>query len=176
MNKFLIGLVFGIIIAGGLAIYLNNTPSTQFMKQNVIRHNIVSNVGNNESKSTASAPVNYDFYDILQDKSTTSSPNANNQNTASAGENHMKSTSSQGNGTTKFLIQAGTFRHLTLATNMQAELVLNGINSIIRHQNNGQGDLYKVLIGPFNNKDAAQKIINQLSDNHINAVLFKLNN
>jgi hypothetical protein len=82
MNKFLIGLILGIAIAGGVAFYLNSMTN-QFENKAANRESgsMITNSGplilapgtklqefrEKESKDNASA-VNYDFYDILQGK------------------------------------------------------------------------------------------------------------
>ncbi len=82
MNKFLVGLVLGIAIAGGLAVYLNNVPTPLLNKALVATSSNnssgtmilapgtkikpeVDNSNDNANKNNVSEG-NYDFYDVLQ--------------------------------------------------------------------------------------------------------------
>ncbi|MBP9742160.1 MAG: SPOR domain-containing protein [Burkholderiales bacterium] len=184
MNKFLIGLVFGIAIAGGLAVYLNNEP-TQFIKKNVGTSGAlvssaplilepgtkIREASSGRMKSrVASAPMNYDFYDVLQERKVASggAPAANSMghsNNSSAGK--VKDD-------TKFLIQAGAFTDAELASDMRGRLALLGIDSRVKTQQIGGTSVNRVIIGPISNEAKAQTIINQLSDQQINAALIRI--
>ena len=186
MNKFIIGLVFGIAIAGGLAVYLNNAP-TPFVNKAVVTSSASSSSGPiilapgtkiqeatpDDTKNTAEAKTNasssYDFYDVLQAKKASSaavipSPAKVNNTTASTPTT-----------ATKYFIQAGAFGDEELAADMKGRLALLGIDSIIKSQLQGNSTVNRVLIGPLATEENAQKIINQLSDQQINVVLIRVN-
>ena len=182
MNKFIIGLILGIAIAGGLAYYLNNVPS-QF----------VNKVTNNQSGSispSASAPVilapgtkyqvaesnvvarpsapadtnasapSYDFYDVLQGKKAASSASA--ETTAKK--------------PTRYYLQAGSFSSQNLANDMKAQLALLGIDAKIKSKQDNGKMINRIIIGPFNSEDDANDTISTLNDNGITATLIKSNN
>lgn len=180
MNKFLIGLVIGIAIAGGLAIYLNNAP-TPFINKTVAPSGNISSSGpiilapGTKIQEAASEAVpaakaeasgtNYDFYEVLQAKKVADSAKA----TASGSSN-----ASAPKAVTKYFIQAGAFGEEELAADMKGRLALMGIDSNIKSQKQSGGVVNKVLIGPISTEENAQKIINQLSDQQINAVLIRI--
>jgi cell division protein FtsN len=180
MNKFLIGVVIGIAIAGGLAIYINNSPS-QFTGKNV---NMSSNTGGNTSspmilspaiklqqqttdnKNSASTP-SFDFYQILQDKKVVKSD---------GGSNPQTNTPTPPKTTQTFYIQAGAFASQNKANDMVGQLALIGIEAQIKPENLTNRAIYRVILGPFEREQQAQKMIIKLSDQQIKAVLIKINN
>jgi cell division protein FtsN len=186
LNKFLVGLIFGIAIAGGLAVYLNNAP-TPFINKAVepvnsekssspmilapgtkIQEASATNTNNpvttTDNKNNASEG-SYDFYDVLQAKKAVN----NNTNDVPA-----KPKSSEPIPQTKFFVQAGAFSSEELAADMKGRLALLGIDSTIKVQGSGDNQVNRVLIGPFATEENAQKIINQLSDGQINAALIRI--
>lgn len=186
MNKFLIGLVFGIAIAGALAVYLNNEP-TQFIKKNVVTGSaLVSSAplilepdtkireasSGRIRSAAASAPMSYDFYDVLQERKVSSGSAAAAANTS--GQNTNASAGKVNKDDTKFLIQAGAFTDAELASDMRGRLALLGIDSRVKTQQIGGTSVNRVIIGPISNEAKAQAIINQLSDQQINAALIRI--
>ena len=187
MNKFIVGLVLGIAIAGGLAVYLNNAPTPFLNKQLVSTANNSSGTlilqpgttikssasADDGDVSTPSAPKNnasegnYDFYDVLQSQKAVNDKPAN---------TNQKPASSVAPATrTVFFIQAGAFSSVDLASNMKARLALLGVDSTIKSQTSGSNTINRVLVGPFTNEQSAQKVINQLSDGQISASLITVN-
>lgn len=186
MIKFIVGLVIGIAIAGGLAYYLNNAP-TQFVnkvsntaggistngsapvvlapstKYQVAASNAVMNprvAPENSDNANASAP-SYDFYDVLQGKkSAGSGSDSDNVGTKSA----------------RFYLQAGTFSSQDLANDMKARLALMGINARVKSQQSNGKIINRIIIGPFNSEGEASVVLSQLKDNEINATLVKISN
>jgi cell division protein FtsN len=185
MNKFIIGLILGIAIAGGLAYYLNNAP-TQFV-------NKVTNNQSGDLSPNASAPVilapgtkyqvaestavarpatsadgnsanvsapSYDFYDVLQGKKAASS--------ASAETTTKKPV--------RYYLQAGSFSSQNLANDMKARLALLGVDAKIKSKQDNGKMINRIIIGPFNSEDEADDTINTLKDNGITATLIKSNN
>jgi cell division septation protein DedD len=176
MNKFLIGLLLGVLIAGGLAFYLNRAPS-QFISK------FGSEKGEEEPAVSSSAPLilapgtklkeyaspvtskissevnssspKYDFYDILQGKKDLSQ--------AISDREYKK----------VYYVQAGVFSDSNLANDMQARLALLGIEAKIRSNSESAIILNQVIIGPFDNKDEAQNMLNRLTQESINADIIK---
>lgn len=182
MNKFIIGLVLGIAIAGGLAYYLNNAPSE-----------FVNKVTNNQSGFVpgASAPVilapgtkyqvaasgaegsgssagagseaasapSYDFYDVLQGKK--SADNSSDTHAAKAD---------------KYYLQAGAFSSQNLANDMKARLALLGIDARIRSQQENGKIINRILIGPFDSENELSDAMKILKENDINTTLIKTSN
>jgi len=204
MNKFIIGLILGIAIAAGLAFYLNNMPN-QFTKR-VMSNNssggIVDasgpmilapgtklqemqrpaatggnyannpNPGNTNAssanasaaKAAASSP-SYDFYDVLQGEKASAS-----------GGNVSTQSASQPVRMTNFYAEAGVFANRDLADDMKAQLALLGFSAKIRTQMVSGKLLNRVLVGPFTTESQAQDVINQLSEQKVSAILYRVNN
>ncbi len=110
---------------------------------------------------------NYDFYDILQAKK------ASNKSIKPASKPVVTNASAP-KVATKYFIQAGAFGDDELAGDMKGRLALLGIDSSIKSQQQGSSKVNRVLIGPLATEENAQKIINQLSDQQINAVLIRV--
>ena len=180
MNKFLVGLILGIAIAGGLAVYLNNAP-TPFLNKNLVatgnnnssgtiilapgtKIRVEASAANNHTKNNASEG-NYDFYDVLQSqKAVSSGPE----------DTSAKQNASTPSSKPVFFVQAGAFSTQDLASDMKAQLALIGITSTIKSQSAGGNTVNRVLVGPFSNEEDAQKVINQLSDEQISAALVRV--
>lgn len=184
MNKFIIGLILGIAIAGGLAYYLNNAPS-QFVNRvtNNPTSSIVENASapvilahgtkyqvaassavvaknNSDSNNTANASEpSYDFYDVLQGKKSVS----NSSNVAAA-------------KVTVYFLQVGSFDSQDLANDMKARLALQGVDAKIKSQQENGKMINKIIIGPFDSEDEASAVMSKLNDNDINAKLIKIAN
>lgn len=181
MNKFLVGLVLGIAIAGGLAVYLNNVP-TPFLNKALVATSSnnssgtmilapgtkikpeADNSNDNANKNNASEG-NYDFYDVLQSQKSVANK---------SDDVNTKPSASTPTAKTVFFVQAGAFASQELAADMKARLALLGVDSAIKSQTAGNNTVNRVLVGPFTNEEKAQKIINQLSDGQINAALIRI--
>ncbi len=187
MIKFIVGLVLGIAVAGGLAYYLNNAP-TQFVnkvsnsnagmstkgsapivlapstKYQVAESNATASTSHGSSNSdttdkNASAP-SYDFYDVLQGKKTA----GNNQDAGSAAK------------VSKFYVQAGSFSSQDKANDMKARLALMGIDAKIKSQQQDGKMINRIIIGPFDSEADAENTMAQLKDNEVSATLVKISN
>ncbi|HMT02419.1 MAG TPA: SPOR domain-containing protein [Burkholderiales bacterium] len=170
MNKFLVGLILGIAIAGGVAFYLNSMPN-QFENKAANRESgaIITNSGplilapgtklqefrEKESKDNAST-VNYDFYDILQGKK-------------SADSMQNKTKENPEKNSTTYFVEAGAFDQESLAQDMKARLTLLGIDSSIKDQQIDNKVVKKVIIGPLDSEDRANQLIDRLSGEDISA-------
>ena len=176
MNKFLIGLIIGIAIAGGLAVYLNNTPM-QFTAKSVSNKNSSGGIGasgpitlapgtkiQEETAGSANKPAasasSYDFYDVLQGK-----PASNN---ASAGAKKAV--------VERFFVQAGAFSDQDAANDVKAKITLLGLDSRIKADHSGGKIVNRVIIGPLPSESEAQQIIQQLADEQIQATIFRVSN
>ena len=182
--RFIIGLLLGIGIAGGVAYYLNKAPNPFLDK------GIGTNTNNSQSNSSAplmlapgtkmqaasnqtqptanqqqndkpeaSAP-NYDFYDVLQGKK-----DINPKAEASA-----VVAKPQG-----FIIQVGAFSEPDLANNLKAKMALLGYSVKIRQRQENGKTINKVIMGPFDSESQAQEILDQLKQQDIDGTIINLN-
>ncbi|AUR51684.1 SPOR domain-containing protein [Aquella oligotrophica] len=179
--RFIIGLLLGIAIAGGVAYYLNKAPNP-FVDKGII--------GNNNSQSNSSAPLmlapgtkmqaaniqtqpianqqnekqeasapNYDFYDVLQGKK-----DINPKPEASAA-----TAKPQG-----YIIQVGAFSEPDLANNLKAKMALLGYSVKIRQRQENGKTINKVIMGPFESEAQAEEILDQLKQQEIDGTIINL--
>ena len=172
--KFFIGLILGVIVAGGLSIYLNKA-------QNPFIDKVEMNVTNSPALIDSSSPItlapstslkeadsnnnvqsqdqnqNYDFYDVLPGKK-----NLNQQSSAPTTQNELK-----------YYVQVGAFNNQESANDLKAKLALLGISTTIKSSNENNTIINRVIIGPLDNEDQANQIINQLHDQDISGIMVK---
>ncbi len=176
MGKFLVGLVLGIVIAGGLAFYLNNLPN-QFVNKvqpGGINNNYTESSpmvlapstklqeisDNNESpisKNKDASSPDYDFYDILPGLKKADASKSDKQASV-----------------TKYYVQVGSFNDSNLANDMKARLTLMGFDVKIKSQQDNGKIINKVILGPYRSQDKAESIIKALDDNDIQGTLVKI--
>ncbi|TXI91768.1 MAG: SPOR domain-containing protein [Neisseriales bacterium] len=182
--RFIIGLLLGIGIAGGVAYYLNKAPNP------FVDKGIAGNQNNGQSNSSAplmlapgtkmqaasnqtqpttnqqqndkqdaSAP-NYDFYDVLQGKKDI---------------NPKPEASSVAAKPQGFIIQVGAFSEPDLANNLKAKMALLGYSVKIRQRQENGKTINKVMMGPFDSESQAQEILDQLKQQDIDGTIINLN-
>lgn len=195
MNKFIIGLILGIVIAGGLSYYLNNMP-TKFI--NKVNNDQLSGITNgNSSEPIILAPGtrlqqarSYDGIPQQQNPSSNTMPNNASEDNDSAsepsydfydvlqGKKSAKVDSNSQSQTSKIVrnyLQVGIFDSEDLANNMKARLALMGIDSTIKSQQEKGKIINQILIGPFNNENDLNDVMARLNENNIRAELITLN-
>lgn len=177
MGKFIVGLILGVAIAGGLAFYLSNTPNQIVNK--VTNSGVVNSsapivlapgtklqqssvVPMNASQGANNASQNYDFYNILP---------GNKANASGANVNNPPSDKSR-----IFVIQTGIFTDQDAANDMKARLALLGIDSQIKSQQQGNKVINTVIVGPFATEDDANTILGRLKNESIQGTIIKINN
>jgi cell division protein FtsN len=187
MIKFIVGLVLGIAVAGGLAYYLNNTP-TQFVnkvtnsnvsmsangsapivlapstKYQVAASNAIvtsrHDSANSDTEAKNASEPSYDFYDVLQGKKTAD----NNPDSGSTAK------------VSKFYLQAGEFASQDQANDMKARLALMGIDAKIKSQQQDGKIINRIIIGPFASQADTDDTLSQLKENDISVTLVKISN
>lgn len=164
MVKFIVGVILGILLAGGLAYYLNNTASKQFI--NKYSNESILKSSNSEPiilapgtsiKQAGSGAISesdnkYNFYDILTGKHT-----VNEKNAGVDVEDKV------------YYINAGVFTDDSMANDMKARIALLGIDSIVKAENSDGRIINRIIIGPFYNLDEANKILQKLANDKIQA-------
>lgn len=180
--KFIIGLLFGMLLAGGAVYYLDKSP-TPFEDKGIMSKYDASGILQqskepnpiilapstklqqltNENNTSSGAPKSsdkpiesnqeYDFYDVLQGNKSIKAP--------------INEPPKNINYDYGYLIQIGAFASQDLANNMKAQLALMGYVSTIKSQQiNGQM-LHKVVIGPFDDKSQANELLDELKNQDI---------
>ena len=169
-TKFFIGVVLGVVIAGGLTVYLNKSSSPFIDK-------VSMNVTNTPPPIDSSNPItlapgvtlkeatpnsdtsdqSYDFYNILPGNKDLSE-----QSSDPVSQNAVK-----------YYVQVGAFGNQDAANDLKARLALLGISTSIKSVNENNNIINRVIIGPLDNQDQANKIIDQLHEQQISGVLIK---
>lgn len=174
----MLGLVFGIAIAAGVAIYIARIPSpyTQNTQSEASKPKLPAATGTNAVADTAAKSgarpdekKPYTFYDILEGDKT---PNVE---TPSPSAMPAHAESSAGNDKTVFYVQAGAYQTEADADNQKATIALLGFEARVKTATvPDKGTVYRVRLGPFRSQDEATEAKTTLQDNGINASLIKI--
>ena len=174
LTGLMIGLFAGLIIAVGVALYINHTPSPFTEKAKPQTDTAPDKTAEQgtpatgaaapaDKQSTAAAKPRFDFYNIL--------PGSEEPIT----EQNIKQARQQTAGTEVYYLQAGAFHSESDADNLKAKLALLGIEAVIQTANlPDKGLLHRVRIGPYSNVDEADKVRATLAQNKVNASLIKV--
>ena len=73
----------------------------------------------------------------------------------------------------EFLLQAGAFRQASAARKRQAALLLAGMAAEIRSMKVDDGMLYRVIVGPFPDRNETRRAMDDLRARHIAPFLIK---
>ena len=127
---------------------------------------------NNDDSSASPAPTQslrpersqkeFDFYDKLRDT-----------------DNMMPSDlpDSAPNSQVDYYLQAASLKSLTAADALKAQLALQGYKSVIEvRRANSRDTYYRLRLGPFANKQAAQKVVNELQGLGTNPFVYSTKN
>ncbi len=166
MNKFLFGFVIGIIIAGGLSIFLNNS-SLEFVKKNfnffdahtksetiILSPDIKIQEKNKNILKEKKSEDNYDFYEILKSKI-----------------DDAKVSNDKVNATKSFYLKIDNLNSENDANAIKAQLVLIGIDSVLKKINQNE---YNILIGPFKSQKDVDKIQKNLLNQNIKSNIINI--
>lgn len=176
LTGLMIGLFAGLIIAVGVALYVNHMPSA-FTEQTKPQPDTAPEETTKQEppatgleapaapgkQGTAAAKPRFDFYNIL--------PGSEEPIT----EQNIKQARQQPTGTEVYYLQAGAFQSENDADNLKAKLALLGIEAVIQTANlPDKGLWHRVRIGPYSNIDEAGKVRATLSQNKVDTSLIKV--
>ena len=178
----LIGMVLGLVVAGGVAWHLSKRPNNFTGKD---EHATVPATAPAPAATAASArnhavanppkPVQpasavddtrqkFEFYKILTDKESTP-PKAATHTPSGTGTGAPPKTASAGT----YLLQAGSFTNQGDAENMKAKLALLGLEANVQVADvPGKGTRYRVRLGPYRTTEEVSKANTTLKQNGIN--------
>lgn len=176
LTGLMIGLFAGLIIAVGVALYVNHMPSpftekTKPQPDTAPEKNTQQEPAATgtqappapDKQSTAAAKPRFDFYNIL--------PGSEEPIT----EQNIKQARQQPTGTEVYYLQAGAFQSENDADNLKAKLALLGIEAVIQTANlPDKGLWHRVRVGPYSSVDEADKVRATLAQNKVNASLIKV--
>lgn len=182
-----VGLLLGLLIAAGVAIYMMRSP-LPFLGQKPKPAPVPAPVAKAETaKSTPAAPdkssdaakPRFEFYKILPgkeeavpDKAARPPP----REIAKAEPTSPQSSQSpQAPAGPSYMIQAGSFQNPADADNMKAKLALIGLVANVEPTPlPDKGTWYRVRLGPYTSLGEINHIRSQLASNGIDATLIKL--
>lgn len=177
LTGLMIGLFAGLIIAVGVALYVNHMPSAftekttqqpdtapeKTAKQVKPATGPDAPAATPDKQGTATAKPRFDFYNIL--------PGSEEPIT----EQNIKQARQQPVGTDVYYLQAGAFQSENDADNLKAKLALLGIEAVIQTANlPDKGLWHRVRVGPYSSIDEADKVRATLAQNKVNASLIKV--
>lgn len=167
LTGLMIGLFAGLIIAVGVALYVNHMPSafTEPTKPqpDTAPEKPATGAAAPDKQSTAAAKPRFDFYNIL--------PGSEEPIT----EQNIKQARQLPAGTEVYYLQAGAFQSENDADNLKAKLALLGIEAVIQTANlPDKGLWHRVRVGPYSNVDEADKVRATLAQNKVTASLIKV--
>lgn len=170
-----IGLLLGLLIALGVAIYLNRVPDP-FMSRGRSGE-AVPGARQDGGKAAAKAQVEeastkaaekprFDFYSILPGEDAKDRPADKAQpESARALPADVKET---------FYVQAGAFQSAADADNLRARLALLGVEAAVQSgATMDRGPLHRVRIGPFTRVEDVNRVRDTLKQNGIETTLIK---
>jgi cell division protein FtsN len=192
LTGIIIGLLMGIMLALGVAIWLNRAH-TPFLEKSppvnalptITPRSVVPPATKNE-KGEAEKP-RFEFYQILPgdkggatERPVASAPAASKappapepkpgvKSETGASKEAPKSTASE-----TVYLQAGAFQSETDAENLKAKIAFAGFEANVRAVNlPDKGTLYRVRLGPYKSADEVNRIKATLSQNGINAAVVR---
>ena len=176
-----IGLIFGLALAAGIAVYINKTPipfldkvkpadKTASSKTPAVAPNLSETLKTAPEKQAGDKP-RFDFYKILPGQEESVSE----QQIKQAAKDAVKATAEGKDLKDFYLLQAGAFQNPADADNLKAKLALLGLEAGVEPTNLAEkGIWYRVRIGPYTKIDDLNRTRATLAQNGIEATLVKV--
>jgi len=180
----LVGIVVGLVIAGGVAWYILKTPSS-FVKN--VPHEAAKLEADFEKPSPVPAAKNaqaltasgveegkprFEFYKVLTDKQDAAVPIQKNSDNMGTAENKSASVPSAGNTTAKetYFLQAGSFSNADDADKLKAKLAMLGIEARVQIATiPDKGVWHRVHVGPYKGREEMNNAWAVLKQNGVSA-------
>lgn len=161
----LIGLLFGLALAIGVAMWVNKSnPFTASEKSAGSVNKDTPAIAQPATGTASEEKPRFDFYKILPGNEATMTDQDLHRNpTPAAGESYY--------------LQAGAFPNSADADNLKARLALLGFEATIQTAEiPGKGIWHRVRVGPFNSMDELNKTRTALEQNQIKTHLIRVKN
>ncbi len=159
--SFLIGLVLGIFAT---SIYFNQNGNIYKGKPSYDNNNY--NKENENIETINTKEIIFDFPTILEERTV---EEITEKTYPEAQTNIDKS-----ENITKYIIQVGSFKNFEKADALEAKLAFSGISAYIEKTNIiGKGISFRVLVGPFNDKEKKDAVKKILVTNNIDSVTIE---
>ncbi len=174
-----IGLILGLALAAGIAVYINKTPIPFLDKAKPAEKaaapkaaatpNLADTLKAGPDK--AGDKPRFDFYKILPGQEEPMSE----QQIRQAAKDAAKAPADGKASKDIFLLQAGAFQNPADADNLKAKLALLGVEASVEPTNLAEkGTWYRVRIGPYTKIDDLNHTRSTLAQNGIEATLVKV--
>ncbi len=168
---FLIGLLVGLFVAFLVYLRLYSTAGLELITPPAVRESkqsVREAAGPAERQPSAPKP-RFEFYTIL--------PEMEVPVPESELPLRRKDTSKQLDGSTSYLLQAGSFRSFKEADRLKARLALMGMEVAIQTiAIDGRDTWHRVRIGPFRGLSPLDKARNRLAEHGMEAMVLKVKN
>ena len=167
----LVGMVLGLLVAGGVAWHLANRPKAFTVKdkdKDKHEHDVPHTAAAPAAPATVAPPgakpasgvgsdgKRFTFYEILTTKG---------QQTGSA---HEAGTGTKPAATVTYFLQAGSFAKPNEADQLKAKLAMLGMEASVQQADvPGKGTYYRVRLGPYHSTDEVNKANAALKQNGI---------
>ncbi len=195
----MIGMLLGICIALGVALWLNRSSNPFVEKTKPVEslsknqpttppklESTTPDIGQAKSAATPDKP-RFEFYDLLQGdkvgKDNASKTSAKTAPATTLPEKKVPDVSASVATASPppvaipketFMLQAGAFHNESDAENLKAKIAFAGLEAHIKSVNvQPKGTLYRVRLGPYSSQDEVNKIKVVLSQNGIDASIVK---
>ncbi len=174
-----IGLILGLALAAGIAVYINKTPIPFLDKAKPAEKAAAPKAAAtpNLADTLKTAPdkagdkPRFDFYKILPGQEEPMSE----QQIRQAAKDAAKAPADGKASKDIFLLQAGAFQNPADADNLKAKLALLGVEASVEPTNLAEkGTWYRVRIGPYTKIDDLNRTRSTLAQNGIEATLVKV--
>jgi cell division protein FtsN len=172
-----IGLVLGLAVASGVAIYMTNAP-VPFVNRAADRakasapqadRNLAEHARTAEAKSGQPERPRFDFYKILPGQE---EPVTERDLKAAA-----KAGDKAGASADLYFVQAGAFQNPADADNLKARLALMGLMASVEPASlPDRGTWYRVRLGPYNQLEEINRVRATLAQNGVDASLVRIKN
>jgi cell division protein FtsN len=168
----MLGMVIGIAIAAGVAIYIARIPSPFAQSpsgETAKPHTpeIPAPAVNSNAKATEQKP--YTFYDILEGNKT---PKPDQPSVSDKPGSAAPTTTDD---KTVFYLQAGAYQDAADADNQKAKIALLGLEARVKTATLAdKGTVYRVRLGPYKSQDEATEVKSTLKENGVEAGLIKI--
>ena len=172
-----IGLVLGLAVASGVAIYMTNAP-VPFVNRAADKaktsapqadRNLAEHARTAETKSGQPERPRFDFYKILPGQE---EPVTERDLKAAA-----KAGDKAGAAADLYFVQAGAFQNPADADNLKARLALIGLVASVEPASlPDRGTWYRVRLGPYNQLEEINRVRATLAQNGVDASLVRIKN
>ncbi|MDD4888235.1 MAG: SPOR domain-containing protein [Thiomonas sp.] len=177
LTGILLGMVFGVALAAGLAWYLLKSPSPFVNKEQAVRPAAeaakpaalpkVEPIAPPATTDAEEAKPRFEFYKVLTDKQdATAAPGV--------ADKPKVTESSTATALPATYLQAGSFATAEAAESLKARLAMNGVESTIQAVKSADGVLWhRVRVGPFQSEKELNKMRGTLKLNGVEATLTR---